>query len=251
MQQSAEDKQLIARAEDAVDLAERRYMQKTVGFLNPRQRHLIETKVVVPETVKAVFFGGYAEAERTMLICCPAYEEPDITGAAAVLLITGRDIAGLSHRDYLGSLMGLGITRENIGDIVVEEERAVLFVRREMSGYILQNLTRIGRCGIKIEETALDTLVIQPKAVEEIRQTVSSLRLDCVVAAAIHVSRARAAEMIEGELVSLNFEVCSRVSAHINEGDLLSVRGYGRMRLASIGGLTRKNRQGIVILRYL
>lgn len=251
MPQNIEDKQLLARASDAVVLSERRYMQKTVGFLNPRQRYLIEKEIFVPETLQTTFYGGYEEAERTLFVCCPQYEEMDFTKAVAVLLITGRDIMSLSHRDYLGSLLGLGITRENIGDIVVEEERAIIFVRREMCGFILQNLTKVGRHGIQITETALQDVKVRPRPLEEIRTTVSSLRLDCIVAAAIRVSRAKAAEMVEAELVSLNFAVCSRVSVQVAEGDLLSVRGYGRMKLASVGGLTRKNRQGIVIERYL
>lgn len=251
MQQSGEDKQLLAKAKDAVDLAERRYMQKTVGFLNPRQKNLIEREIYVPDTVKTIFFGGYDEAERTMFICCPYYEEPEISSAVTVLKITGRELSGLSHRDYLGSFMALGITRENIGDIVIEEECTFVFIRTEMKEYILQNITKIGRCGIKIGETKFCELSISPKPTEEIRTTVSSLRLDCIVAAAVHVSRSKAADMIESELVALNFDVCCRVSEQVNEGDVFSVRGYGRMRLLSVGGYTKKNRLGIVVLRYL
>ena len=137
MQESSDDRLLISKAEDALKIAEKRYSAKTLGFLNPHQRNVICANVLPYSDMKMVFDGGYDEAERTMLVCFPEYIVPKREEYMALLECTGRDIGRLSHRDYLGSLMGLGIVRENIGDIMVSEEKTLLVVKRSSAEYIL------------------------------------------------------------------------------------------------------------------
>lgn len=249
-QTDKDDKLILSRATDAVRAAERNYDVKAIGFLNPHARSLIMKNILPPVDVKMTFEGGYADAERTMLVCCPEYLDVEIDGILSVIKIYGRELGGLTHRDYLGSLMGLGITRENIGDILVSENGAFVFIRSEIADYVMNNLDKIGRKGIKKELCRCKDADIPEPKFREIGGTVPSLRLDALTALAAGVSRAKAAELISQGLVSLNFEVAESVSLQMSEGDLISVRGFGRTRLERIGNLTKKGRISVTLLRY-
>lgn len=250
---SPDDKLIVSKVFDAVRSAERQYTEKTIGFLDPHQVRVASAEIAgeIPPDLKTEFFGGYEEAERCMFICCPEYIEPDYDSLISVLEITGRNIADLSHRDYLGSLMGLGIKRENIGDILPFDDKCLVFVRPEMAGYIIDNLTKIGRHGISIRSVVLSNTSIPKKKTQFMRETVSSLRLDCVVSAALNISRSKAAELIKAERVNLNFETAKSVSCIVCEGDLISVRSFGRFKLTEICGITRKGRNSIIIEKYI
>lgn len=249
-QTDKEDKLILSRAEDALKIADREYSVRTVGFLNPHQRSLILKNIYPSVDIKTTFEGGYPDAERTMFICLPEYAEYEISEILKVIKISGRDAQSLTHRDYLGSLMGLGITRENIGDILVSETGAFVFVKAEIADYIINNLDKIGRHGVKTELCECSSAEIPQPKLREIKGTVSSLRLDAVLSFAAGISRGRAVELIGHGLVSLNWEVAESVSLKLCEGDLISVRGIGRMRIVSVGGLTRKGRIGITALRF-
>ncbi len=246
-----EDKLIISRAEDALELADRQYIMKSVGFLDPHQRNIINMNVRRGAGLISEFFGGYNDAERTMFFCYPEYIEPDYSEAISVLVIEGREISGLTHRDYLGSALGLGIKRENIGDILVYDDHALMFVKADIAGYIMLNLTKIGRKGVKIREVSLGEVEIPDKEYSVIKRTVSGLRLDSVIAASINVSRSKAVGFIKGSDVKLNWEICENVSHSVKPGDVFSVRGYGRFKFESAGELTRKNRINIVVHKYV
>lgn len=237
-----EEKLIVSRAEDTISSADKKYQVKYIGFLSPFQRGLIMKNVYPIPDVITVFDGGYEDAERTMFICHPEYIDYDIDEIISVVRITGRDISALTHRDYLGSLMGLGITRENIGDILIDEKGAFLFVKSDIAGYVMQNLDKVGRNGIKKEIVKCSEIVIPPPKLKELSGTIASERIDAFVAFVAGVSRNKACEMIERELVSLNFEVVSSTSAKVEQGDLISIRGFGRVRLREFGGTTRKGR---------
>ena len=247
----AEDKLLLSKAEDTLRIAQKRYGVKTLGFLNPKERLFLKQNLLPDADMQLFYDGGYADAERTLLVCAPIFCTPEREEYLAVLECSGRDLDALSHRDYLGSLMGLGLVRESIGDILVTEGKAFFFVKPEQTGYILQNLTKIGRHGVQIRQCGLDEVILPTPETKEIHATVSSLRLDSVLAAAVNLARGKAAEVIRAGLVTVNWEPEEEISRMLKEGDMLSVRGYGRMRLSSVGGLTRKGRQAIMISRYI
>ena len=250
MTNDKEDKLVLSRAEDALRIAERSYSVRAVGFLNPHQRSLIMKNIYPDADMKASFEGGFEDAERTMYVCRPEYAEADISDIIKVIRVWGRELGSLTHRDYLGSLMGLGITRENIGDILVSGNGAFIFVKAEIAEYIINNLDKIGRHGIKTELCDCSEAELPEPKTKEIKGTVSSLRLDAVLSLAAGISRSRALDMISQELVSLNWEVVSSPSHKVEEGDLISVRGTGRLRLKEVGGITRKGRIGITVLKY-
>lgn len=247
----SQEKLLVARGEDTLALAEKRCYVKTLGFLNPYEQQVLKRNLARISGMEIAFDGGHPEAERTMLVCYPDFLMPETSDYITLLECTGRDLAGLSHRDYLGSLMGLGIARENIGDILVSDERAYLFVKPEIAEYILQNLSKIGRRGVKIKEVPLSEAVLPKRDGKEVQGTVAGLRLDAVIATALSLARGKSADLIRNGLVEVNWETVEDVSREVKEGDVFSVRGHGRMKLSRIGGLTRKGRYGITIWRYL
>ena len=247
----ADEKLLISKAQDSLRISEKQYIPKTLGFLNPYEKRLIQREILPPVGMQMIFDGGHEQAERTMLVCYPEYCDFSRDEYMCLLKCTGRELAGLTHRDYLGSLMGLGITRENIGDILVTDEGGYIFVKQEMAEYILQNLTKIGRRGIHIERCSPSDVTLPEREVKEVKGTVSSLRLDAVLSTAICLSRGKTADLIRAGLVEVNWENVQDVSAGVKEGDIISARGYGRMELAEIGGLTRKGRYAITIARFI
>lgn len=245
-----ENKLLIAKAEDAMRSAERKYIPTAVGFLNPLQRTLLKKSVFVSVDLSREFMGGYPDAERTLCIFRPEYIDFSIDDFISVIRIIGRDLENLTHRDYLGSLMALGIVRENIGDIIVVPDGAFIFVKVHIADYILQNLTKIGRRGISCRTCLCADADLPKPKIKEIKGTVASCRLDAILAHTSGISRGKAVDLINKGLVCVNFEVVTSVSFKIKAGDLLSVRGIGRIRIAEIGGITRKGRTGILAEKF-
>lgn len=246
-----EQNRLLRRAKDALSISENKYMIKSVGFLTPFEAEFLKRNIKAPMGVSVRYIGGYAEAERTLFTVVPEYLEDEADNEIAVLLAEARNLSQMTHRDFLGSLMGLGIKRETIGDILVYEDKCLIFVRREMADYIVSNLTKIGRDGINITVCDVKDVDVAPKKTEEISGTVSSARLDAVLSLALKTSRAKAAELITGGAVSLNWNEELSVSKSVCEGDVLSVKRFGRFKVGSIGDLTKKGRYKAVILKYV
>lgn len=246
-----DDKLLLSKANDTLRISENRYSVKTLGFLNPAQRGFLKKNLIVPADMKVEFDGGFDDAERTLMVCRPDFLEPDREEYICVLECTGKFTGELSHRDYLGSLMGLGITRESIGDILVFGERTLFFAKPESAEYILQNLTKIGRCGVNIQRCSVRETVVPKRKTKDIQGTVAGLRLDCVLAMAARLSRAKAAELIRAGLVTVNWVAAEETDLILKEGDIISVRGIGRMRLAEIGSLSGKGRYHLTVSQYV
>ena len=198
--------------------------------------------------VTAECFGGYEDAERQMVRFLPAdgWEE---TYPISALLLTWPHQTAPSHRDLLGSVMGLGIRRGMVGDIVVEAEQAYLFAETAMCQHIASVLASAGRVHLQVQ--LLDELPV-PKPLEgrQVRDTVSSPRLDTVVAAGFSISRAKAAALITAGHVKLRHSPCIRTDAHVCENDVISARGLGRLKCCEIGQPTRKGRYPLTMLRF-
>jgi RNA-binding protein YlmH len=201
--------------------------------------------------VSLVFEGGVLGAERTRA----GFLNPDWGGyereeAVAALKITvpPQEKAELGHRDILGALMGLGVTRDSLGDILESPHMALCLP--ELSGFISENLTQIGRAHVSVSPASLDDLPIRAESLTEKTDTVASLRLDAVLCAAFGLSRGRAAGFIEAARVSLDHEPCMAPAKEVAEGAVISVRGLGRAKLLEIGGASKKGRTFIRIGLY-
>ena len=157
----------------------------------------------------------------------------------------------LTHRDFLGSLMGLGLTRGTIGDILVTESQCQVLALPKTAAFLLSDWESAGRVKLKTASLPLEELEIPAQTCKEIRDTVSSLRLDNVLAAGFSVSRGRAAEAVEKGAVQVNWAVCQKPDKPVAAGDTITCRGMGKCVLDSVGGPTKKGRLPVVIRRFV
>lgn len=192
--------------------------------------------------------GGVEDAER----CVVAFAdtgEADAWPIACVRVGWHADYGAPTHRDLLGSVLGLGIGREKVGDVFVEAGQAYVLVLRDMAEYIAANLTRAGRVSVRAQVVE-DWPRSFASEGEPVRGTVASLRLDAVLGVAWHLSRGRAAELVASGRVRVDHREELRPDRQLAPGALLSVRGLGRARLETVGGNTKKGRISITLLRY-
>ncbi len=255
MDKGIDEARLLARACDIAEICERQYIPKAMGFLTPLEcvtlQHKFKRSEFSPD-LRFFAFGGYDGAERQMFFALPEYADEDaVWDFMCPLEITGRDIAALSHRDYLGSLVGLGIRREKLGDILCFEDKCIVFAAVDIADYIISNLDKVSRCGVKIRRMDSKQLTIPKRRFEEIRTTVAALRLDCVIGAALKTSRSAAVEVIRERRVAVNWQDTDDTALKLKGGEVFSVRGKGRFRLSDEVNETRKGRLGICIEKYI
>lgn len=242
----------VSKIIDTVNLASKHYEAKFTHFLDPAVTYFVERELHIDPDVKISFFGGYDDAERKMLCAYPEWsevEEKDFPLKCIKAVSSGFD--SFSHRDYLGSLMGLGIEREQIGDIIVLGSKAYIFCKSDIFSYIVNNLDRVGRGGIKLSEAESLPKEITEKKVKEISFSSASMRLDAILSGALNISRNVSSELIKSCRVKVNFDECTNLSKILSCGDLISVRGFGRLKISEIGGETKKGRTYVYVEKYI
>ena len=250
--QEAEDRLLLARIWDKWEQTERKSIPTATVFLSPREQQLAQALLNAAGVRSGyIFDGGYADAERRLLLFLPEWMEAPAGDELAFLRASFHGEEGLTHRDILGSLMGLGVQRERVGDILVSPHSADIVAAPSLREFFLREWTQAGRVKLTAEEIGRAELSVPQAQVKVIRDTVSSLRLDAVAAAAFSMSRGRAAEWIAAGKVHLDHVPCLKPDQAVAEGAVLTARGLGRARLVQVGGLSKKGRTGITVERYL
>lgn len=221
------------------------------AFLEPPEEIAARTAANEADT-RVAFFGGFSDAERRVAgFSDDSLDEADFP-IACLLLKWNAKFSSPEHRDLLGALMGLGIERSSTGDIAfgADDGTAYLFVREEVSAYVCANLESAGRASLTAEITN-DAPRLRPPSGVTVRVTVSSERLDAILAEGLNLSRAQAQKLIAQGLVKRNHAVELRGDVHLTESDLLSVRGFGRIRVQALDGITRKGRQSVRLFKYI
>ncbi len=248
---SKEDELFAARILDIAVQAEQKMYPKFTMFLDERQTYLADLQLRKNHCSNYLFFGGYKGAQRQMLGVFPGYMEPD-PGAYPIvgLKLTYRKEEKLSHRDFLGSFMALGVKREVLGDILVGEGQTVVCLYEKQFDYFTDNLRKIGRVGVTLTSSDLNDVSYTP-SFRKIEGTVASMRLDSIVSLAVGVSREKAAERIRAGLVMLNYAVVETVSVLVKPGDIFSVKGTGKFVLTEEIRETKKGRLYLTINQYI
>ena len=214
-------------------------------FLTPAEQQIVKNN-----WCDAKFFGGNGGQERCRAFFLPSYiDEIDITEYIKALRISF-SFKTLSHRDFLGAILNLGIKRECVGDIYVFEKEAYVFITPELVDYIKINLTKVGSVGVVIEEVALKDVKLPELSFEEIKFTVQSLRLDSIASGIFRVSREKMSSIIKTGIVTLNYLVCDNVSKNIEINDIISIRGYGKAIISEIGGQSKSGKTFIIAKKY-
>lgn len=186
-----------------------------------------------------VLFGGFEDAERKMVAFIPVFEEPFFPICA--VKITSPRLNTLTHRDFLGSVLGLGIKREKCGDILIADNVCHILIHSDVASFVADSLSMVGRVGVHAQLCDLSDIVLPVKSFTEISGTVSSLRLDAVVSLFIKKGRSLGAQTISAGLVFVNGICTLKTDAHLKDGDVISVRGRGKAML-EVGGTSKKDR---------
>lgn len=248
-----EDRVLLAKLWDKIDGGIRKNIPANTCFLSPRELEMAKYLFGQPEGLSA--FGGYADAERKMLVYLPEYlDESALYGEDAPLIClraTFYEGDTPSHRDFLGALMGAGIARETVGDICVGKGSCDFFVTPEIAPYILQNFLSAGRTKLHLEQIPLNAVVVPEPETKEIKDTLASLRLDSVISAGFRVGRSAAAEYVTAGKVAIDGLPCEKPDKTVCQGAKISVRGLGKIRLTAVNGQTKKGRISVLIHRYI
>lgn len=250
---TSEERILLSRVWDQIECASLRSVPQVTHFLTPEEQRAVARLLRALGEPPHRFWGGYTEAQRQLCVFLPDwmvwedYDEAPITALRA----TWYPGDSLTHRDLLGSLMGQGIKRETVGDILVSGHSCDLLALSEIAPFLLQSWSSAGRTKLSVREVGLGELHIPVQEVKRIHDTVASLRLDAVAAAGFSLSRARMAEEIRAGKVSVNWQATQRTDFPVEAGDVISCRGLGRCKLAEVGGLSRKGRINLELERYL
>lgn len=232
---------VIAKIADKVKKYEKIGEICNTNFLDPAE--ILDARSVV-KNFPNCFFGGHQEAERKILVI-GTEDEQEASKFIDVVTIEGPE--NLSHREVLGSIIGIGINRDFLGDIIIKEKRADVLVIKEISKYIVQNLERVGREKVKVYKNSFEKILVLEDNFKEIKTTVASLRADAIISAATGLSRENSSKLILNQKVKLNYKQLENTSKQIKKGDKLSVRGFGRVELIEVLGETRKDRVRVVL----
>lgn len=239
----AADSELIKRAEDLLRRCKERSVLTHSLFLTPADQYLFEAHFRHRADARIMFSGGIQNAERKIAFFLPEWypdEDPSQECICAVEIVPGFGRPG--HRDYLGSILALGLKRDWVGDIIINDEKTYVLCIDSVKDSIVLDLDHVGRFGVKRREVSLaevPPIIINTK---EISFTVQSPRLDTVTGSMFGISRTQTAKYISEGIVSLNYSICYDSDQLVKPGDVISLKGKGKGVISEQGGISRKGR---------
>ena len=260
---------LFSRADDLLNACNKGYVTST-PFLTPGEHRVLCERLVHRGANNRFFsFGGYEGAERNCVFFVPDFYESfvdfsdgksalvqycmeDVMDKIAAAKICGSGYKKLTHRDYLGALLNMGIDRDTLGDICpLDDYSCVIFMQRSVLDFLLTSLEKIGSDKVKITDYQdLSDFTYEKKTVP-LSDTVASPRLDSVVSALTKESREKAKNLILSELVELNYLPCIKTDMKVEAGDTVSVRGHGKFIVKDISDQTKKGRLWLRAEKYV
>lgn len=244
---------ILANVLDKVEVALTRHQPVFTKFLNPYHLRLARSILEGIVDLKFREYGGYKRAERKIVALMPDYYILDLIEEPIIALdINGQfKFQKVSHRDFLGAILGTGIKREMVGDLLLYQEGCQAIVMEDIKDYILLNLEGVHNIGVDIKEVSFEQLKIEPERIKEIRDTVASLRLDAVASSGFGSSRTKMQKDIENGRVKVNWKVIEDPAYDIAKDDLISIRGKGRVEIEELLGESRRGRIKLKLKRYI
>jgi RNA-binding protein YlmH len=267
---------LCARLDDLTRRGERGEAAVS-GFLTPREAKYAAAHLSARiRAGTALLWGGFAGAERVRAVILPDYAEglidPEalaaepitaldeagfeeistaIAEAVCAVSVKGSGFRELSHRDYLGSVLGLGLERDTLGDILIPDpHNAILMTSAMTADFLATGLTKVATDTVKVSRLPAGTALSGTRRLSPVTDTVASERLDCVVAALCNLSREKAQMAVKAGIVELDYEVCEACDTTVEAPSVISVRGYGKFAVHTFDGTTRKGRIRLVAGKY-
>lgn len=254
---TGEERMLLARVMDKLELAQNRSVPAYTPFLSPGEGTTVSELLNACGHPRHLFWGGYEGAERTICVFLPDWQEEgdfttDSEGPLAAIEAVFPSNVTLGHRDILGALMGLGLTREKLGDILFPGDgRCQVALLREVMPILLSQWENAGRWKLSLKEIPLSALESRPVQVKIVRDTVATPRLDAVLAAGFSLSRSKASDYISAGKVAINYRECLKADKQVEEGDVLTCRGLGKCAVREVLGQSKKGRTMLVLERYI
>jgi len=238
----ADEKLIFAKVLDKYVSTQKKHIPTHTDFLDPVRcasfMQVLERHG--DRDISIVAYGGYEDAERKMIKFDTSNANDDSFPIISVFAAYNEKFSKApTHRDYLGAVLGLGLDRGKIGDIRLAEAGAALYVSEDVAHFIAENLNQVGRVVVKAK---INHKISGLEATGHTKRiTVPSMRLDAVLGAAFNLSRGKAATLIESEKVFVNWKQAKKTHT-ITVGDVITVRGMGRISVDSQGGNTKKDR---------
>lgn len=239
----------IAAFKDKINRVKKTNTEVFTDFLNPDEREILNF-ICNKEGLFLSILGGKGECERAM---CKISMDNDLTDFPIdVLKISGNfKFERLNHRDYLGAILSLGISRDKIGDINLFEESAEVWVCNTISYYILNNLDKIKHTGVKVEIIDKYEAHERIQRFKDMKVNASSMRLDCLVSSLTGLSRNDAVIIIKKGYVKVNYVPVEEIASRVDENQLISIKGFGRFIIKEIIGKTRSDRLNIYAKKFI
>lgn len=247
---------LLARVLDKLELSQTRGIPAHTFFLSLADRTAAERLIAASGRPRHLFWGGHGEAERTVCAFLPDWmegedwQQGDDCPVRAVRVVYPGD-AKLTHRDFLGSILGLGITREKVGDLLVGEGACQVVLLGEVERVLLTQLDQVGRQRVRVSPMSVGELTPPVLQVKAIRDTVATLRLDAVASTGFSLARSKMAGHISSGKVALNGRECVKPDRTVAQGDVITCRGLGKCVLTEVSGPSKKGRTMILMERYV
>lgn len=256
-----EDRLLVSKLLDKIELTQKKNAVENTDFLDMRQRGILEKVLKQISYQNYVFYGGYENCERTMVILYPEKLETvfenqyfDYNNLMNIIrIILPSEMRGkYSHRDYLGGIVKMGIKREKVGDILVSVDGADIIASNDVISYLdtsLRELTRFSKSEFEVHK--IEELNITPPKTETVNIIIPSMRLDSIVSELIKTSRSKVLEIINSERVFINNEVVTKNAKMLKENDMITVRGKGRFKITGIINTTKKGNLVLEVEKYV
>lgn len=240
-------KKIIDKAESVLKHHDTRY----TDFLDPYQRELAYS-ILNRLDISYYSEGGLEDAERKSIVIFPDYmTRENIENPIRAIEIKGNfKFNSVSHRDYLGAILGLGVKREKVGDIFINEDSATVVLHVEMLDFFIFNLKNIGKESVEVDEIELFKIEKPIEEFEDKNLTISSLRLDSLISAVINLSRSKSAILINQGKVKVNWRPTENISYEMKVGDVLSIRKFGRMKIVEDLGRSKKGKEKVKVRIY-
>ena len=242
-----DEKEFVDAVLEWKQIVENQYSSKRTDFLDPRQQHIVQSIIGQNDEILLSFYPDHTERKRALLY--PPYFQPEEEdfGIRLFEIQYPSKFVTIEHRQVLGTLMSLGLKREKFGDILAGDDTIQLMLADEISEYVRMELTQIGKTKVSLQDLPLKEMMDTQEEWQEKVTTVSSLRLDVVLAAIYNDSRQKAQALIKSGHVKVNWKTVENPSFEVEASDVLSARGYGRSKLLSIEGRTKRDKWRISV----
>lgn len=256
-----EDRFLVSKLFDKIGFTAKRNSVEYTDFLDMRQRQLIEKNLNDVKYENYVAFGGFKNAERTVVIMYPTkleeiFKNGDFsfdTIFSVIRIKLPNELKGMySHRDYLSGIIKIGIRREKVGDIITSKDGADIIVLKDAEKYITEGLKQLTRFKkAEFEVVKLQELKVEEPKLAKLSIIIPSMRIDSIVSEAIRTSRAKASEIIKEERVFINHQLVTKGSKEVKTDDIITIRGKGRFRIGMILNSTKRGNLVVEIEKYI